>query len=66
MVTELLLHSEKYPDRLAATRKVCKMLASELGMTRADLKPSLQAKFDEFQTAPGGEVQDSKRSFVGS
>ena len=67
MVAELLLHPDKYPDKLAATRKVCKLLASELGMTRADLRPALQAKLDEFQNGPGGEKDEATtRFFVGS
>ena len=56
LTAEIIIHAEKYPDRLGAVRKVCKMLAQELGVTRADLKPLLQTKLDEFQKI-GEETQ---------
>lgn len=48
---EILVHPENYPEKLPAVRKVCKMLAMELGMTRTDLKPVLAAKLEEFQSS---------------
>ena len=48
LVGELILHPEKYPQKLAAVRKVCKVLAQELGMARADLSPVLSNKLEEF------------------
>lgn len=52
LILRLILFPEECPDRLAGVRKGCKFLASELGMTRADLHPVLQAKLEVFQKGP--------------
>lgn len=49
LVGEVVMNEAKYPQKLTAVRKVCKTLAQELGMTRADLKPFLSEKLEEFQ-----------------
>lgn len=50
-VLELVTFPDHYPDKLAAVRKLCRMLAAELGMTKADLHPNLLTKLEEFQKA---------------
>lgn len=49
IVTDLLVHADENEDKLAGVRKVCNMLAQELGHTRADLPDILQQKLEEFQ-----------------
>lgn len=49
LVADIVQHPEKYPSKIAAVRKVCKTMATELGMTRTDLLPTLATKLDEFQ-----------------
>ena len=45
------MHPNEYPNK--AVRKLCKVLAAELGMTKADL-PKLQTKLEVFQSSFGG------------
>lgn len=48
MMTDLVMNPEKYPDKLAASRKACAAMAREYGMTRQDLPQNLQSHFEEF------------------
>ena len=64
LVCELLVHREKYPDKLAAVRKLCKGLAAELGMAKADLNPILIRKMEEFQKS-GDPAEESEYLALG-
>ena len=57
-VLELVMHLENHEDKLAAVRKLCKMLAKELAMTRADLHPQLSAKLEAFQKQDDPEAPE--------
>lgn len=59
LMGDLVLNRSKYEsDPLAAMRKACKTLATELGMTRADLSPALQHNLIEFMKADQSRFQN--------
>ena len=56
MCMDLVLNKEKYPDPVAAARKVCSFMAKKLGTSREDLPAMTKSKVDALSAqdpAPG-------------
>lgn len=63
MCMDLVLNKEKYPDPMAASRKVCGFMAKKLGTSREDLPEMTKSKVDAL-AASEPDTSASKLNFV--
>ena len=63
MCMDLVLNKEKYPDPMAASRKVCSFMAKKLGTSREDLPEMTKSKVDVL-AASEPDTSASKLNFV--